>query len=469
MKKSSYNIFRESIFGIIFLNILNYLFFHSAPGYYGVEPHPYLGLILLIATRYGTGAGFFIASLCSSVFCGICYLKAGNQVFHDPYITKTAVVFMVTGWIIGEIRQVYIRKMQKNQKELKEQKYAVSLLEEESKLLKKVNREMEKRIMDEVSTFSSLYETSQRLQSFNEEDIYSAILQVLVQYLDAQVSSVYLVKKNKLVLKESIGEKPNRAENIDYTKDNGLIARAVRERSIFSIRDFLFFNKDEMIDVNQSIMAAPLIKSNGELLGVLAIEKMPFFKITASSLKIFSLLADWVSSDIENALYFQEVKNKNIIDEVLNIYTVNYFHTRLSQEFYRSKRYVLPLSVILLRVKNIENISVNKQLNMFKFISTSLNTALRLTDIVTRYKDDIQFGMILTMTDNDQAKLAVVRLKNVFQSLGINAINDGKPLELEFAVGSFNSEFKDKDQLLISTEAEFVKCTQEGSKLNVSL
>ena len=448
MKKSSYNIFRESIFGIIFLNILNYLFFHSAPGYYGVEPHPYLGLILLIATRYGTGAGFFIASLCSSVFCGICYLKAGNQVFHDPYITKTAVVFMVTGWIIGEIRQVYIRKMQKNQKELKEQKYAVSLLEEESKLLKKVNREMEKRIMDEVSTFSSLYETSQRLQSFNEEDIYSAILQVLVQYLDAQVSSVYLVKKNKLVLKESIGEKPNRAENIDYTKDNGLIARAVRERSI---------------------LAAPLIKSNGELLGVLAIEKMPFFKITASSLKIFSLLADWVSSDIENALYFQEVKNKNIIDEVLNIYTVNYFHTRLSQEFYRSKRYVLPLSVILLRVKNIENISVNKQLNMFKFISTSLNTALRLTDIVTRYKDDIQFGMILTMTDNDQAKLAVVRLKNVFQSLGINAINDGKPLELEFAVGSFNSEFKDKDQLLISTEAEFVKCTQEGSKLNVSL
>jgi len=467
MKKRSYNIVRESIFGIFFLSILNYLFFHTAPGYYGIEPHPYLGLILLIATRYGSAAGFFIASFCSSVFFGIYYVKAGNQVFHDPYIMKTSVIFMVTGWVIGEIRQGYIKKTKNAQNELKEEKYAVSLLEEESKMLKKVNKEMEKRIMDEVSTFSSLYETSQRLQSFDEEEIYSAILQTLIQYLDAQMCSVYLLKKDKLELKESIGERPNRPVSVDYKKDSGLIARAARESAIFSIRDFLFSNNDDMLDVNQPIMVAPLVKSNGEVLGVLSIEKMPFFQITASALKIFSLLADWVSSDIENAMYFQEVKNKNILDEVLNIYTSNYFITRLSQEFYRSKRYLLPLSVILLKIKDMDGISANKQLNMLKFVSTSLNTALRLTDIVTRYKDDIQFGMILTMTDNDQAKLAVARLNNIFKDLGIDVINDGKPLELEFAIGSFNSTFEDKDQLLIATEAEFVKCDQEGSVLSV--
>ena len=467
MKKRSYNIVRESIIGILFLSVLNYLFFHTAPGYYGVEPHPYLALILLIATRYGSAAGFFIASFCSSVFFGIYYVNEGHQVFHDPYVTKTAVIFMVIGWIIGEIRQGYIKKGQNTQNELKEEKYASSLLEEENKLIKKVNKEMEKRIMDEVSTFSSLYETSQRLQSFDEEEIYSAILQTLIQYLDAQICSLYLLKKDKLLLKEAIGERPNRPEKIDYKKDNGLIARSARESSIFSVRDFLFSNDDDMLDVNQPIMVAPLIKSNGEVLGVLAIEKMPFFQVTASSLKIFSLLADWVSSDIENAIFFQEVKNKNILDEVLNIYTSNYFNTRLSQEFYRSKRYMLPLSVIMLRIKNIDGISVNKQLNMLKFISTSLNTALRLTDIVTRYKDDIQFGMILTMTDKDQAELAVARLNNIFKDLGIDVINEGKPLELEFAIGSFNSTYEDKDQMLIDTESEFVKCDQEGSVVSV--
>ena len=469
MKKRSFNIFRESIFGIIFLSIFNYLFFHSAPGYYGIEPHPYLGLILLIATRYGSGAGFFIASFCSAVFFGIYYMKIGGQVFHDPYMTKTVVTFLVTGGIIGEIRQGYIKTMQNVEKELKEEKYASSLLMEENKLMKKVNKEMEKRIMDEVSTFSSLYETSQRLQSFDEEEIYSAILHTLIQYLDAQVCSLYLVKGNNLELKEAIGDRPERKKTINYTKDNGLLAKAVCEKSLFSVRDFLFSNSEDLLDSNQPIMVAPLVKSNGEVLGVLAIEKMPFFQITASSLKIFSLLADWVSSDIENAIYFQEVKNKNILDEILNIYTSNYFHTRLSQEFYRSKRYLLPLSVILLKIKDIQNLSANKQLNILKFISTSLNTALRLTDIVTRYKEDVQFGMILTMTDNDQAKLAVARLKNIFKDLGIDVINDGNPLEIEFAIGSFSSTIENKDQLLEATEAEFIKCEQNGSELNVSL
>ncbi len=462
MKKQFFTVVTETCIAYAGMAVANHYGWHDLPAFYGINPHPYFAVILLMATRYGTFGGLFSATVGSGMFYVILRYIAGQTPWTDPSALKVITLFFVTGWIVGEIRQMYIKQNRRLQKELSHEKQKNEKLTEKSEKLSKINSEMEKRILDEVSTFSSLYETSKQLQSFDLEKIYTAILSILVQYLDVTHCSVYVFDSDKLRLKESIGER-TRQEIITLDDESNMIARSVMRRRVYSIRDYLDNKISTNLDQDHPVMAAPLIKTDGTMLGALVIERMPFFNITSSSLKIFSLLADWVSSDLENALYFKEVQNKNILDEVLNIYTSNYMHTRLKQEFYRSKRYGLPLSIILISIPALEDAPVDWQLNMLKFFATTLNTSLRLTDIVTSYKESIQFAMILTMTSGEQAELAVQRLRGIFKNLGIDTMNQGNPLKVYYGVGGMTSTMETMEELIAQAEEKSIQCVKQDT------
>lgn len=462
MKKTYWFVISETTLATAALLTANYFGWHDTPAFYGIEPHPFFAVILLMASRYGTFGGLFSSAVLSAVLCTVSYYFGGHLISEDPYLIRLVALLCSTGWIIGEIRQMYIKQTQKLERTLSHEQHTVKQLTEKNELISKVNNEMERRILDEVSTFSSLYETSKQLQSFEIEKIYHAILTVLVQYLEAEHCSIYILNKETITLKESIGKR-ERPEQLSLADDSHMITRCVNKRRVYSIRDFLDKKIDMLFVHDHPIMCAPLVKTDGMLIGALVIEKMPFFHITGSSIKIFSLLADWVSSDIENAMYFQEVQNKNILDEVLNVFTSHYMHTRLNQEFYRSKRYTLPLSLILVKIDNIENAPVDWQLNILKFFATTLNTALRLTDIVTSYKESVPFAMILTMTDAQQAVMAVARLRGILNNMGIDTMDNGNPVTVHFGIGSFTSTMETKEDLIMQAEEHLIQCVQQNA------
>lgn len=457
MNVSKKTITIEAIAGIVLLALANYLGWKGNAGFYGINPHPYFIVILLMATRYGSYAGFFSASVSSLALAGFMYFSH-KPVLNDYFFVHTSILFFIVGWVTGEISQISINKINNMLGELKREKLRAEKLDEENNLIKKVNKEMERRILDDVSTFANLYETSKQLQSFDLESIYHSILNLLNQYLEAQDCALYLLENDTLVLKESICPTKKPVEKIQIYFNEGIIARSVRDKRVYSVRDVLQRNRGYLLHSEEPLMAAPLVKTNGEIIGAITIEKMPFFNITGSAVKIFALLADWVSADIESALYFHEVKKKNILDEVLNVYTYDYFCHRLDQEFYRAKRYMMPLSVVLLSIQSLDVMPVAKSINMLKFVAGTLNNALRLLDIVTRYSGQIHFGIILTSTNEEQAKLAINRIIAVFKNLGIDTINDGKPLELIYSTGSYSTTMETKEDLLKQIEDNLEKC-----------
>lgn len=461
MKSSWITPITETIVALSFFLLFNYLGWKNTPGFYGVEPHPYFVIILLMATRYGSFAGLLSASVCSAALTGITYFFSNKPLSGDPYTIKTCVLFFLAGFVIGEIREGFIKKENKLGADVDREKLRSSKLNEENELIKKVNKEMEQRILGNVSTFATLYETSKQLQSFNIEEIYHSILQILIQHLKVEECSIYLLKSDLLLLKESTN--PDRIQNDIYTlSDEGIVAASVREKRVFSVRDFLDNKQFSSLKSDGPIMSAPLIKTDGTVIGAISIDKMPFFQITGSVITVFTLLADWVSKDIENALYFQEAQKKNIVDEVLNVYTFDYFFHRLNQELYRSKRYAIPLSIILVKIKNFESVAVPIQLNFLKLIASILNTTLRFTDIVCRYKETVPFGAILTTTSKDQAQLATHRIQNAIHSFDIETLTDGKPLRIEFGIGTFNSTIEQTEQLIIQAEEDLLTWGQKS-------
>ncbi len=452
MKHSKSLIIRETIVALVFFMLFNYLGWKELPGFYGITPHPFFIIILLMASRYGLFAGLFSAISCASVFSGLIYVFLHKIVYTDIIALKNVILFGLVGWLVGEIRQGIIKKMEENEAAKERLKISSEKLNEENQRIKKINIEMESRISDEVSTFSNLYETSRQLQSFDLKEIYSAILNILVQYLEVNECSVYIVKGDQLLIKETISEQDKPMGVINIAFEDNIIARAARDKKVYSIRDMLEYNKADTISSDDPVMVAPLVKADGTLIGALSIEKMPFFQITSSSTKIFSMLADWVSTDIENALYFQEVKKKNILDEVLNIYTQDYFQNRLAQEFHRAKRYFIPLSIVVLKIKGLSKMSVKRRLKILKFSAAWLNTSLRLTDIVTRYKDEIPFSMIFTTTTKEQSKVAMKRILDILDSISIGMEEENSLVEVEFGVGTCTSITETTEQLLKEAE-----------------
>lgn len=451
----------EIIVSLLFFQFFNVLGWRESPGFYGFEPHPYFIVVLLFACRYGTFAGMLSALLSTAFLIGISHHFL-EKYPDDPFIVKQTILFLIAGGITGEIRQMYIKKYESLKADFEREQYKANNIIEESKMVKKVNSELEKRVLDSVSTFTALYETSKQLQSFNIEQIYTAILQLLNRHLNAEKSSLYLLEGDEVVLKESTISEGHPLERVNFLFEDGMIVRTIKDKKVYSIRDFIDKQAPDIIRPGQPLMAAPLIKTDGSIIGALSIEDMPFFHITASSVKIFGLLADWVSKDIENALYYQDAKEKNILDEILNVYTINYFNHRLAQEFDRARRYGLPLSIILIRMKNFNTMKDQAQLKILKFLASCLNTTFRFTDIVSRYNDDIPFALILTTTKYDQSLLAIRRLLTTLDSLGIKTMNNGQEIELEFGISTHESTMNDPSEMVEQAKEQLAQWNQNA-------
>ena len=433
----------------------NYMGWRANPGFYGFEPNPYCFIILLMASRYGAFAGLFSAGCVISILGAMTCFFVSPDILKDVYFIKCFFIFLFIGYLIGEIRQKYIKVYQQLEASFEKEQQTGEVLKKENNRIKKINKEMGDRILDDVSSFASLYETSKHLQSFDVEEIYKAVLDIIVQHLEVDACSVFLIEGDNLVLRERRGDE--QMDVIPMPFDDGMITRAVKDARVYSVRDYLTGRGDLSFKKDGTIMAAPLINTSGEVFGALSIEKMPFMRITNSSEKVFALLAEWVSTDIENALYFQDVKRKNILDEALNVYTHDYLLHRMDQEFYRANRYKISLSLCIIKIKEFEEMDVSKQLKILKMLASGLNKCLRLTDIVTQYQDTVPFAIIFTTTDYDQAILAMNRVMGMLGSLGLDTMNDGHPLEIEYGIGAYDGNIESKEELFFLAEEDLSK------------
>jgi len=66
--------------------------------------------VAFAASRYGNMAGIVSASFSAAALAGISYLFRGLHPAHDPYLFKQYIVFLLMGAVIGELRQMYIKR-----------------------------------------------------------------------------------------------------------------------------------------------------------------------------------------------------------------------------------------------------------------------------------------------------------------------------------------------------------------------
>jgi len=172
---------------------------------------------------------------------------------------------------------------------------------------------------------------------------------------------------------------------------------------------------------------------------------------------------------IKKALKMQELSssNKNLIarlqdlslkDQLTGLYNYRYLRERISSEFKRAKRYVFPLSLIILDIDYLKSINDTYgyqygDLIIKEFTQELLKNA-RGNDVAIRYGGD-EFIVILPDTDKKGAMIFAKRLFSALTEHAFDQKNNRIKLKVSIGISSF-------PECRVSTEQGFLDSADQA-------
>ena len=157
-------------------------------------------------------------------------------------------------------------------------------------------------------------------------------------------------------------------------------------------------------------------------------------------------------------------KFEDTIDPMTGIYNQRYLDFRLNQEIHRSQRYNVPLSIVLMSLDNIRQISetygkkARDQL-LINFAKLALHN-VRITDITARY-GDAEIMVVATNTPvssmsvfSDRMQKAIAETLDISEEPSPASSKGEKRVEINVSIGisGFSPETNTKESLVKSVE-----------------
>jgi len=428
--------FSETLVFLLALVALNLIAFPDFPAYIQIQPHPYLAIVLLMASLYGSKEGI-AAAFFSSAFL-IIHLLLVRIPLSIGEIIKNPVLFFLGGLILGEVREVTKRKIESLEGDYHELQDKVSHLEMQYRALEMVKKELEGRIIGQTASVVSLYEATKALESLDPKKIYNSLLEITAKFIGVEQASFYLVVGEKLSLVAAYGWADSHPLP-EIKMGEGVIGFVAQEGRQVTLKDlekdpFLSqLKKDEIIP---SFLVAP-VKVGTRVVGVINVEKIPFIKLTPNAVRIFSMISDLASPALENALTYKEAKAADIRDDLTGLFNHRYFLHRYEEEFKRTVRYNLFFTLILME---IESQIEGEELEVFlPRAAEIIRKDLRTIDLTCRNEKENRLILLLPLTDAHGAMIVSERLKGKLEAFQLFAY---------FGISSFTPAIKDMETIL---------------------
>ncbi|MBI2083804.1 MAG: hypothetical protein HYT76_09620 [Deltaproteobacteria bacterium] len=448
MKRYSY-FFEIPIFYLI-LVLINLVFFPHLPGYIDVDPHPYWLGILLFGFRYGISASLSVGILSAILYCGFGFFYIERYLLEDDSFYLLPACFILLGLFIGVVTDQSRKLISKLGGEKESLLKTIISLKEENKLLEEINQQFEKKIVTKMSTLVTLYEGARRLESLKKDELYHAILDFISKTLDVEEISLYLKSPEGWRLEKSLGWKEYQKRPALLKLNEGITGLAGSKNQIVTIRDFVSGQKKETPTLlGDALAAGPLREGEqGEVIGVISIQKMPLTSFNSASMNLFSFLLNWASRATGRARFIQELQESEILDPELQIYSYRYFESRLKQEFARSKTYALPLSVGLVQAKTETSLTSSKRLALWTALSQLLKESVREMDVVSHFEGtDIPFALILVTGSRKQTEEIREKILKGFDRLQL-------PVTLHLGFSSYLPAMNEMNELIQKAKEE---------------
>ncbi len=282
--------------------------------------------------------------------------------------------------------------------------------------LMSTNKKLQKKLYE----FHNLVEVSYRVmgQLEFEQLLRQAVINVLGIFATRNALLLLANEQDNDLFEvvESRGYRPGELDQLQVYRHDKLVHYVELIKHSFRVKelprefkDIVPFLKGYEID-----LVSPLIR-NDNVVGLLCLG--PSFKdedYSDDSIEMLGILTNMLTIAVHNAQMYEHIRALSYTDGMTGLHNYRFFRLRIKEEYARSRRENVPVSLLILDVDNFKN--YNDTLGhpagdeVLRKVSFILKQSVRDNDIVARYGGE-EFAIILPGADKDGASALAERIR----------------------------------------------------------
>ncbi len=470
MADDTYRGIAEALAGVLCLTVLGVVI-HGHWGLLDVQPHPFWILVIAIAMRYGAAPGYVAAGVASACYAFFIWVGPGLHL-QSPNIRELAQLFFLLagGMIVSEL----VRSQHRYLTTLKQHSAGTDAtlhdLIQRQQAFDKVNTELEKRLITQSSSLIALYGIAKQLNVLEVQHVYAAIPVVMAEVFEAEACAIYEWREGRLELRAGApSHLPGRKDTWDL--ETGLIGRAFRDARVITVRERLIHEGVDAIEEEPAMLAGPLLDRDGQPVGVVVVERLPFLKLNTAGLRLFETCLDWFSASLVNAEEYQEAlrrapsagldghegtesaatESAATENAATGAHPASRILSRLREECARARSELTPVSVMFVQITERALALPGLEAELRRVLGLTFGRRLRQEDVARKLADRKKILLILPRMSGDGARALSNRIAADLRARGLN---NEKMLAVVFGVATLLGEEARPECLLDAAVAD---------------
>jgi diguanylate cyclase (GGDEF)-like protein len=321
-------------------------------------------------------------------------------------------------------------------------------------------------------------------QQINQEDFIDLVMRTVIENLEAEEASLYLLQGKSLNCVASLNweqfmdyESSINSNEISYLMSEGIIGKTATQHEVVHIRNCKI-SEENLIKYESnessvgSLICAPVLANNA-LLGVLELshpEPNHFKSWQEHSVVIYTDLigllfnninlmsnmkeiVDERTQDLNHALLESEklrarYEEMSVIDPLTKLYNRRFFFTEVSSGLARAKRYSQAFSLLLMDLDYFKQVNDKYGHESGDIVLTEvakiLNKFSREGDTLARIGGE-EFVLALPLTDNEGAVILAERIRATIEGHAWKGNGNTMAISISIGVASLEDCLEDED------------------------
>lgn len=380
--------------------------------FWDVALHPFMFIVILISTQYGSSEGITAAVLCTIAL--LLWNLPPQSLDQDWYeylfvVSYRPVLWFVIALLLGELRLRQVRERENLRDMLDGAMERETFLTKSYKNLQQFKDNLETRIASQMRSGLTVNRAGMALETLEPKDVIVGVGELVESITNANKFSVYLLNDGALetVINKNWTDKD--AYNKRITSDTPLYQQVIGRRKLVCVVN----EDDRKVLGNQGLIAGALRNTDtGEVIGMLKIEETGFLDLNMTSIETFRMLCDWIGTTYSNARRYQLARDSSIINPDFQLLSNTFLKHQTAFLTDLGKRAQFDVSMLMVRIDNAEELGSDNARKAAIELGQAVQSVLRSIDQAFDYRaSGHEFAILLPYTPAENTHVVVNKIR----------------------------------------------------------
>ena len=388
----------EALGLLIVLTLIDAIFLHGHR-FWDTNPHPFWIVVILLAGQYGTNEGLLAAGL-ATIFLLVGNIPPESETLNHYdrlyAIFINPILWVVGGWMLGELRQRHIRERDKLREEVLDANQRENVISDSYKFVRNRKEALEVQVSGQLMSSIEAYRAAKAVETLDPKSVMQGVERLVKSVLGPQKFSLYIFHDSKLSATILHGWNPSDKFAQEIDSFSPLYQAVVGAQETLVIAN----EQHEIALDGQGVMAGPILDPESRrMLGMLKVEQMDFISLSLNTVETFRALCEWIGTALINAQNYQTVKSEAVVNPERNILTYNYFKRQSDYLAKLAKRVGFDLTMIVIKLNEPQLLSDSERVTIARQLGESVRSVLRNVDLAFDYQTDgEEYSLLLPAT-----------------------------------------------------------------------